>query len=57
MSSEHDLRKLRTAVEERCRAENDVMRATLQRIVDGYGPDHLSKFCRDMAKFALQVEQ
>lgn len=36
------------------RAENERLRGKLVEIFEGYGPLHLSKYCRDVSKEALK---
>lgn len=38
---------------DRLRAENVALRAALREIEDGFGPNHGSKFCLDIARRAL----
>ncbi len=37
----------------RLTADNEALREALGRIDNGYGSDHLSKFCKDVARAAL----
>lgn len=42
---------------EKAEAENEGLRDALNRIKDGYGPNHLSKFCRDISCATLQRKE
>lgn len=36
------------------RSENERMRAALEKIADGYGPQHGSRYCHNVAALALE---
>lgn len=42
---------------QRLREDNERLREGLEKIADGYGPNHISKYARDIATRALKAKE